>query len=142
MKNHKRILAALVACLLCMTALLPWASAEIIFLPQASDIISSAYVSPAPKGGGLIETTATIVCAFPVDSLGFTYIRLQENQNGTWVTVKSVTSKYDSNTTSYQYAFTYYGTPGMSYRATAGFYARDGVTTETRSGTSAAVTCR
>lgn len=141
MKSQKRILVALVACLLCITTILPWASAEMIFYPQTTLMIDSANVEPYPMGGGRIDTTATIVCARSVDSLGFPYIRLQEYRNGSWVTVKSVSSKYTSNTSTYTYIMTYYGTPGMSYRAQAGFSATDNAITETRSDTSSSITC-
>jgi hypothetical protein len=141
MKSQKRILVALVACLLSLTIILPWASAEIIFFPQSYELISSAYVVPDPQGSGMIEAEATISCTRVVDNLGFSYIRLQENRNGTWVTVKSTTSKFSTNAAYYQYTITYYGTPGMSYRAQAGFSATDSGITETRSSTSGSVTC-
>jgi hypothetical protein len=124
-----------------MTIIFPYASAEIIFFPQTSQLISSKDVGVDPKGNGRIDTIATITSTYTVDSLGFSYIRLQENQNGTWVTVKSVLSKYVANTYSYQYSFTYYGTPGMSYRAQAGFSATDNGITETRTSTSGSATC-
>jgi 4-amino-4-deoxy-L-arabinose transferase-like glycosyltransferase len=141
MKSQKRILVALVACLLCMTTILPWAGAEIIFLPQSSQLIDSAYVYPDPQGSGRVDAVAYIHCYEVADSLGFSYIRLQENRNGTWVTVKSTSSKYAANTKYFQYSITYYGTPGMSYRAQAGFIAIDGSLTETRSSTSETITC-
>lgn len=141
MKITKRILVALFSCLLCLMIILPYASAEIIFMPQTSLLISTADVEATPQGGDRIDTIARIFCTRSVDSLGFTYIRLQENRNGTWTTVKSVTSKYSSNASSYSYSFTYYGTPGLDYRAQAGFSATDGGVTETRSSTSATRTC-
>ncbi len=141
MKNRKRILVTLIACLLLMTTFLPWASAEIIFLPQSSVLIFNYYVNISTSGGGKIDTTALIECEQSVDSLGFSYIRLQELRNGTWTTVKSVTSKYAYNASRYMYTFTYYGTPGVSYRAQAGFYAADSGITETRTDTSDVKTC-
>ncbi len=141
MKNQKRILVVLVAFLLCMMTFLPWASAEIIFFPQAATLISSSDVYPDPQGSGRVDAVAYINCTRTVDSLGFSYIRLQEYRSGTWVTVKSVSSKYTANAPSYMYSFTYYGTPGMNYRAQAGFSATDNGITETRSSTSETVTC-
>ena len=87
MKSQKRILVTLVACLLCMTTIIPWASAEMIFYPQSSQMISSVSVAPYALGSGRIDTVATINCIGSVDNLGFTYIRLQENRDGSWVTV-------------------------------------------------------
>lgn len=141
MKSQKRILVALIACLLWMVTLLPCASAEIVISPQSSQLISSANVSADPQGSGRIDITAHISCYNVADSLGFSYIRLQENRNGTWTTVKSVTSKYTANELQYTYSFTYYGTPGLDYRAQAGFTATRGSVTETRSSTSAVRTC-
>lgn len=141
MKTQKRVLVALVACLLWMMTFLPLASAEIIFFPEAAEMISMIDVDAIPKGSGKIDTVATISCSYPVDALGFSYIRLQELRNGTWTTVKSVASKYAANASTYSYTFTYYGTPGMQYRAQAGFYAQDGIDSETRSKTSSESTC-
>jgi hypothetical protein len=141
MKSPKRILVALVAFLLCMTTFLPLASAEIIFMPQSSQLIDLAEVSADPQGGGSMKATARIYCYDAADNLGFSYIRLQELRDGSWVTVKSVTSKYTSNARTYVYSFTYYGTTGLDYRAQAGFYAKDYAVTETCSSTSAVRTC-
>jgi hypothetical protein len=137
----KRILVALIACMLTMTILLPCASAESIFSPQASVLIDSSYVEPNPMGSGRIDVTASIEANYSVDQLGFSYIRLQEYRNGAWTTVKSVSSKYVYSSISHMYSFTYYGTAGMSYRAQAGYLAKDGSVTETRSSTSGTITC-
>ncbi len=141
MKTQKRILVALVACLLWMMTFLPWASADIIFQPQAAEMIGTTNVIAKPQGGGRIDAAATINCNYPVDTLGFSYIRLQELRSGTWTTVKSVASKYSYNASTYSYTFTYYGTPGMQYRTQAGFYAHEGIDTETCSETSNTITC-
>ncbi len=141
MKTQKRITVVLIICLLCTTLFLPLASAEIIVFPQSSALISTTDVYIDPKGSGKIYTEAYIICTRAADSLGFNYIRLQEYRNGTWVTVKSVSSKYTANATQYTYSFTYYGTPGMSYRSQAGFSATDSGITETRSSTSGTITC-
>ena len=141
MKTKKRIILTLVVCLLWMTIILPWASAEIIFLPQSSTLIDFSYVVPSPLGNGRIDTTAYVESNISVDQLGFSYIRLQELRNGTWITVKSVSSKYTYSARSHSYTFTYYGTSGMSYRAQAGYCATDGSLTETRSSTSGTITC-
>ncbi len=141
MKNQKRILVVLVSCLMFSMILIPCASAELIILPRSSEMIKISSVQATPLGGGRIDTQATIESTYVVDSLGFSYIRLQELQGSTWTTVKSVSSKYASNTSRYTYTFTYYGTPGSKYRAQAGFYVSDGADTETSSKTSSQITC-
>lgn len=141
MKSLKHILVAFVACLLFMTTILHCAIADIIISPQAAVLISSSYVYPDCQGSGRVDAAATVSCTRVVDSLGFSYIRLQEKRDGIWVTVKSATSRYTTNAAYYQISITYYGTPGMSYRAQAGFSATDNGITETRSSTSEAATC-
>lgn len=141
MKTQKRVLVALVACLLWMMTLAPLASAEIIFFPEAAEMINSSVADADPLGNGRIDVSGFILCNLSVDTLGFSYIRLQELRNGTWTTVKSVASKYSANASTYSYSFTYYGTPGMQYRAQVGFYVNDGGVTETCSDTSATRTC-
>lgn len=141
MRKSKCVLVTLVTFLLCMAVFLPYAGAEIIFFPQTSQLISGTDVGADSKGSGRIDTVASITTRIAVDSLGFSYIRLQELRDGSWVTVKSVSSKYVANTYSYQYSFTYYGTPGMSYRAQAGFSATDNGINETRSSTGGSFIC-
>ncbi len=142
MKSQKCIMVALVACFLCMTTFLPWASADIIISPQASALINSTEVSADAQGSGRIDASAFILCTHAVDVCGFAYIRLQELRNGTWTTVKSTASKYTSNASTYSYTLTYTGTPGVQYRTQAGFVAQEGASTETRSRTSATITCQ
>ena len=142
MKTTKRIMVALVACLLCMTTFLPWAGADIIVSPQASELISTTSPGVDALGDGRIDASGYIRCTRSVDVLGFAYIRLQELQDGTWTTVKSAVAKYTSNASTHSYTFSYTGTPGMQYRTQVGFVAQYSGSSDTRTGTSATRTCK
>ena len=139
----KRHLAVSLAVVMMLAgALSTCAYAESIIQPYASTLIKSTSITIIAQTGGTVQATANIQCTSAVEKLGFAYVKIQENRNGTWTTVKTVYDQFAANATRFSYTISYNGSPGMQYRAQASFYAQNGIDSDSRSGTSSIITAK
>ncbi len=129
----KKILLSSVLCLICVCFASGALAAEV--QPYSSTLIISCNVFIS-SSGTTIYADASILTNVTSDTLGFSYIRIQELRGSSWVTVKSVTEQYKANGITYSYRLSYAGTAGKVYRATTGFYAEDAGLSDSRSRTS------
>lgn len=110
--------------------------------PQASELISVTGVISAVLTGGKVEFTARITATRVVEKCGFTSIKIQEENDGSWKTVKSTSNKFGYDRVSYLYALSYNGTVGKKYRAVVNYKVVDGDASDTRSRTSSSITAK
>ena len=129
-----------------LLALMLWGTVafaeDVTAQPYASELIAARYIYARDCGGGSIGFTADMSTIGAVDKLGFEYIRIQEKQGSSWVTVKSTSDKYGYNRSMYNYSLSYDGTSGEQYRAVVKFYAKDGSISDTKVLTSSVMTAK
>lgn len=94
-----------------LLALMLWGTVafaeDVTAQPYASELIAARYIYARDYGGGSIGFTADMSTIGAVDKLGFEYIRIQEKQGSSWVTVKSTSDKYGYNLSMYNYSLSY-----------------------------------
>ena len=124
------IIVALCSCLVCHAE-------EIV--PTASDLISTCSCTLTAKGTRL-QASATVSAKSVSDKIGFSLVCIQENRNGTWVTVASRTNQYNYNRANQTVTLSYSGKIGYKYRAQCRAYVKDGSISDTASRTSSTKT--
>lgn len=99
---------------------------------MASECIRSYTLTINPKSGGVIQASGGVSCNNKASKIVVT-VRIQEKQNGSWVTV--ATAPGGTVTDAYSHAVTtsYNGTVGKEYRSTLDISVTYNGTTETRS---------
>lgn len=90
---------------------------------RSSDLISNYTISGRAGDDGKVYFTAKVTTYDDADRIGFSAIYIYDAAGNI---VKSVYSKYASNTWTHSYTTSYDGTPGQDYRAYVTFYAKDG----------------
>lgn len=90
---------------------------------RSSDLIFNYRVTGRAGEDGKVYFTADVETYDDVDRLGFSTIYIYDAAGNI---VKSVYSRYTSNTWSHSYTTSYDGTPGEDYRAYVCYYAKDG----------------
>lgn len=115
--------------------------------PQASLYLDGYGISVNPKGGGLMSVTFIVYGTDVMDCLGAKKIVIEEWDGSDWVT----TGTYSVNNNSGFYAYdasehagsvTFYGTPGLQYRATLTAYAELDGGSDTKTFTCTPKTCK
>ena len=90
---------------------------------RSSDLISNYTISGRAGDDGKVYFTAKVTTYDDADRIGFSAIYIYDAAGNI---VKSVYSKYASNTWTHSYTTSYDGTPGQDYRAYVTFYVKDG----------------
>ena len=90
---------------------------------RSSDLISNYTISGRAGDDGKVYFTAKVTTYDDADRIGFSAIYIYDEAGNI---VKSVYSRYASNTWSHSYTTSYDGTPGEDYRAYVCYYAKDG----------------
>lgn len=90
---------------------------------RSSDLIFNYTVTSEAGDDGKVYFTAEASAYGTVDRLGFSTIYIYDAAGNI---VKTVSSRYASNTWSHSYTASYDGTPGEDYRAYVCYYAKDG----------------
>ena len=113
-----------------------------VAVPYASELINVTSIISAALSNGKVEFTARITATTVVDKVGFSSIKIQEQSDSSWKTVKSVNGKYGYDRVSYAYALSYNGTVGKKYRAVVNYRVEDGDASDTRTRTSSGITAK
>lgn len=90
---------------------------------RSSDLIFNYTITGRAGDDGKVYFTAKVTTYDDADRIGFSAIYIYDAAGNI---VKSVYSKYASNTWTHSYTTSYNGTPGQDYRAYVTFYAKDG----------------
>jgi len=90
---------------------------------RSSDLIFNYTITGRAGDDGKVYFTAKVTTYDDADRIGFSAIYIYDAAGNI---VKSVYSKYASNTWTHSYTTSYDGTPGQDYRAYVTFYAKDG----------------
>lgn len=135
----KKTLVALILLVCMLTGLT--AQAETTITPFASECIRSYVLSIYAKSNGEIEASGSVSCNNQASKIILT-VKIQEKQNGSWVTVATAPNSTVYNAYSHATSTTYSGTIGNEYRATLSLSVTYNGTTETRSVTSATKTAK
>ncbi|MCL2030266.1 MAG: hypothetical protein FWG93_01845 [Oscillospiraceae bacterium] len=110
---------------------------------RTSLYIGSHSAGVSPQGGGVVKVSVFVAGTHPrMTKIGFPMVSLYELNGSTWTLVAVQTSQYNPNATagSHSYSFTYQGTAGKSYYASASFYAQDTTGSDTKNASSPTVT--
>lgn len=103
------------------------------FQPYASDYLDSYAIGVNAKGGGRMSVTFIVYGARTMDKLGAQKIVVEEWDGKSWSNFAEYTASGNSNfyvaqAAEHTASVTFYGLPGLQYRATLYAYAeRDGV---------------
>lgn len=101
--------------------------------PYASDYLDSYTVWVTAKGGGKMSVTFIVYGTRTMDKIGAQKIVVEEWDGESWTNILEYTADKNSNflmtqASEYTASVTFYGLPGLQYRATLYAYAeRDGV---------------
>lgn len=101
--------------------------------PYASDYLDSYTVGVTAKGGGKMSVTFIVYGTRTMDKIGAQKIVVEEWDGESWTNILEYTADKNSNflmtqASEYTASVTFYGLPGLQYRATLYAYAeRDGV---------------
>lgn len=107
--------------------------------PYASDMINSCSVQLSGNGS-VLTATAKITAKAVYDQVGFSTLKFQKYSSGSWVTVKTISSVYKYETSTYRGLHTCTGTTGEKYRAVCTFYVRNGTSSDSYTHTSSTFT--
>lgn len=116
--------------------------------PHRASLYLDGYgVSINPKGGGLMSITYIVYGTKTMDRIGAQKILIEEWDGSDWVTTGTLSVEknpdfYASNVSEYAGSTTFYGLPGIQYRATLTAYAELNGGSDTGTITSIPKTCK
>lgn len=115
--------------------------------PYASDYLDSYTVGVTAKGGGKMSVTFLVYGARTMDKIGAQKIVVEEWDGESWTNFAEYTASGNSNFLTTQASehgasFTFYGIPGLQYRATLYSYAERNGVFDMGTSTSSPETCR
>lgn len=143
----KRILSFLLAFALLGSLNCSFAAGEDGIEPYASEYLDSYAIGVNAKGGGKMSVSFIVYGARTMDKLGAQKIVVEEWDGVEWVDLIEYSAEdnshfYTTNASEYTASVTFYGLPGLQYRATLTAYAERNGGSDTGTVTSPIETCR
>lgn len=113
---------------------------------QSSALLIDTILSANAKSNHAVEIGVNVRAKTAMDKVGVLVLQIQKNVNGTWYDQETAYSSDHPeflayNAYTYSGSYTFYGSPGVTYRAVATIIARKGDQMETRTYTSLSVVC-
>lgn len=143
----KRILSLLLALALVGSSACAVAAESEDPAPQASLYLDGYSVTIKPKGGGLMSVTFIVYGTDTMDCIGAQKIVVEEWDGAEWdnpitFTAEQNSNFYKANAAEYTASTSFYGIPGLQYRATLTAYAELDGGSDTGTFTCTPKTCR
>ncbi len=143
----KRICSLLLAFAMVGSSVCAMAAEPVKRAPNASLYLDAYSVSVNPKGGGLMSVTFVVYGTGTMDVIGAEKIVVEEWDGSDWEETGTFTAENNSNflyedASEYTSSVTFYGTPGVQYRATVTAYAEKDGGSDTGTHTSTPKTCK
>lgn len=143
----KRILSLLLALALVGSPVCALAAESEDPAPQASLYLDGYSVTIKPKGGGLMSVTFIVYGTDTMDCIGAQKIVVEEWDGSEWdnpitFTAEQNSNFYKANAAEYTASTSFYGIPGLQYRATLTAYAELDGGSDTGTFTCTPKTCR